>query len=106
MVVYICESKQKIIMKAHMQIANTIWQQLNVGTANRMRVGSWGTHALMGMKKEGTLGTLRFKVKGEAWGSTKYDEIPETVHELKDIYCDQLTELIDEYVEKTASHKY
>jgi hypothetical protein len=91
------------------------------------------------LKKEGTLGTLRFKVKGlkfkgyvyislngldlyniefvkinrkknaalsEAWGSTKYDEIPETVHELKDIYCDQLTELIDEYVEKTASHKY
>jgi len=126
-------------MKAHMEIANTILSQLKTGQQSKIRMMRWGATGFMGMKKEGKLGTLRFKVNGlkfkgfvyislngsdtydiefvkvkrrkdeelsKLYGRTKFEEYTETVKEMNGIYCDQMNELIDEYVEKQSNYAF
>lgn len=126
-------------MKAHMEIVNTILSQLRTGQQSRIRMMCWGVTGLTGMKKEGTLGTLKFKVNGmkfkgyvyislngsdtydiefvkikrkkdeelsKLYGKTKFKEYAETEKELNGIYCDQMNEVIDNYVERLESYMF
>ena len=126
-------------MKSHQVIANTILSQLKTGQVSRHRMMCWGVNSFMSMKKEGTLGTLRFKVNGlkfkgfvyislngtdtydiefvkvkrrkdeelsKLWGKTKFEEYTVTEKEMNGIYCDQMNELIDEFVEKQSNYSY
>ncbi len=109
-----------------LQIAKTIWSQLNSGGQNTSRVMSWGTHALVGDKD-----WLRFKVKGMKFkGIVKIIYVYDTytvefhkekrtkneygkfdidfvvVHTVEGVYNDMLNSVIDNYVEKTDAHRY
>lgn len=100
-------------------VVNTIRQQLFAG--GRMKVFSWGAHAWAAVDQF----TLRFKVQGRNFkGYVRvklnamdtydiefikinrkkndmggFDQEPETVETKEGIYCDQLTDVIDRFVE-------
>ena len=96
-----------------MQIAKTILEQLYAG--GRMIVWSWGFHDLMSIPEMSDCsGGLRFRVDGRifqgivmvklAWDDTYTIElygsdIFKPVKSISGIYFDQLTEVIDGYVE-------
>ncbi len=114
-----------------LEIANTIWKQICAG--GKIKVMSWGV-PLDSRAGEDTKtgGYLQFKVNGMKFKGIvkviyKYDDytiqfikvknkkdelsglkIPEfiTEHEVAGVYGDQLTEIIDEYVEKVPAYKF
>ena len=113
-----------------LEIANTIWEQINNGKANTFRRMSWGAHALLGHDENGG-GWLRFKVKGmkfkgivkviytydeykvEFWKEKrtknefgKFDIDFEVVETVEGVTDQNLNSVIDNYVEKTDAHRY
>ena len=114
-------------------IANTIWKQILAGGA--VKVMCWGVpmNSRVGQDEKNGDGWLRFKVSGMKFkGIVKvlYHRVPDVysikflkqtrkknlvggfdidfkeVHEIENVYCDELTEKIDEYVEKIPAYKY
>jgi hypothetical protein len=104
-------------------IANTIWKQICAG--EMIKVWSWGVplNSRAGEQNKDGSGSLHFKVNGQKFKGTvivKYRPVPDDYviefvkikgteriveHTIEDVYCDQLTELIDEYVEKIPAYK-
>ena len=100
-------------MSEHMQVAQTIKEQLYVG--GLMKVGSWGTHQFIALTPtKHYTGGLRFKVSGRLFrglvqvllmpnDTYTVELIQRRTYEVKerreDIYCDMLTEVIDRLVE-------
>lgn len=115
-----------------LEIATTIWNQINAG--GRLKVITWGVplSSRVGSDEDG--GWLRFKVSGLKFkGLVKVIYVPgkdiykieflkkkrvenslsglvdyefKVVHTIEEAYCDNLTELIDEYVEKIPAYKH
>ncbi len=114
-------------------VANTIWNQIITG--GTIKVMSWGVpmKSRAGQDNEDGSGFLRFKVNGMKFkGFVKviYRRIPDdykiefikvtkfkndfglfeekaTIEkEIEGVYCDQLTEIIDDYVERIPAYKH
>jgi hypothetical protein len=96
---------------ADLQIANTIKEQLYA--FGKVKVWSWGAHAWVG----GT-NFLRFRVQGHHFrGIVKitlnsmdlYDiefiKGETVVKEINGVYFDEMTDIIDRYVEKIEAYK-
>jgi hypothetical protein len=107
-----------------LQVANTIWQQLNAGRERRIRVMSWGTKSLVG-SDEGygflmfSVSGMKFKgkVKVELNGMDYYDvrfykrdsKEPlgyKEVKTLNDVDCESLNEMIDDYIERQNEYSF
>lgn len=97
---------------ADLTVANTIREQLFA--FGKMKVWSWGAHAWVGGEN-----FLQFKVQGHHFkGIVKitlnsmdlYDiefiKAGKVIHEVNGIYFDQMTDIIDEYVEKIPGYKF
>ncbi len=99
-------------MKEYVLIATTIQKQLYAG--GRMIVWSWGAYDFMAMPPtKDSLGGLEFRVNGRLYQGKVYVKLafddtytielrrkePNPEQVIKNVYCDQLTEVIDYHVE-------
>ena len=114
-------------------LANIIWKQLLAGGTNK--VMCWGVpmNSRVGQDEKDGGGWMRFKVSGMKFkGIVKitYNRVPDDYtiqflketrkknlvggfdidyveqHKIEGVFCYQLTELIDEYVEKIPAYKH
>lgn len=104
-----------------MSVGQIIWSQIKAGSSNQSQIMSWGVRGLLTSDKDGW---LRFKVSGlkfKGYVRVTLDRVSDTyiieffkirkdkvkIHQTyKDVYCDMLFELIDEYVEKVEAYKF
>lgn len=96
-------------MQKQLQIATTIREQLYAG--GRKIVWSWGAHEWQALPETREYdGGLQFRVKGRLYNGPvhiwlAYDDTytiklkDKAAKELKNIYCNQLTEVVDSLVE-------
>jgi hypothetical protein len=113
-------------------IANIIWKQITAG--GKIIVMSWGVplNSRVGHDEEDGSGWLRFKVSGMKFkGIVKVTYLPvpdvykiefhkkfmkdieygvkevnyKVIHTIEMVFCDELTEKIDDYVEKIPAYK-
>jgi hypothetical protein len=101
-------------------VAKAIHNQLRVGQQNLMRFWSWGSNNFKsGIDKEDNLGFLLFKVSGYKFkGSVKislsfndtykveFIDNKKVVNTMEEVYCDELNERIDEFVEKQDNYSF
>ena len=102
-----------------MQIAETILKQLTCGVKNRVRVMSWGARGFKAALNENF---LIFRVTGRKFigrvkitlneGLDVYEvefikgRNSETIKKIDMVYCDNLTEVIDDYIERQDNYSF
>ena len=93
-------------------IGQTIREQLVFGV-NRMKVWSWGANSWTAIENGLAFKVQGFKFKGIVtivlMGNDTYTiqfiKANKVKKEMSDVYCDEMTDLIDQYVELTDNYK-